>query len=71
MKVKPSFHEKLFQKKKKKNYCYGFVPGDFHVICGSMVGENRRSRVSTETPGFICYMPQNNGQALEVSLRLC
>ena len=27
------------------------MPGDFQVICGSMVGENRRSPASTETPG--------------------
>ena len=26
------------------------MPGDFQVICGSMVGENRRSPASTETP---------------------
>ena len=49
LKVKPSFHEKLFQKE-KQNYCHGFMPGDFQVIYGSMVGENRRSPASTETP---------------------
>ena len=48
LKVKPSCHEKFFQK--KKNYCYGFMPADFQVICGSMVGENRRSPASTEIP---------------------
>ena len=26
------------------------MPGDFQVICGSMVGENRQSPASTETP---------------------
>ena len=26
------------------------MPGDFQVICGSMVGENLQSPVSTETP---------------------
>ena len=26
--------------KKKINYCYGFMPGDIQVICGSMVNEN-------------------------------
>ena len=26
------------------------MPGDFQVNCGSMVGENRRSSASTETP---------------------
>ena len=25
------------------------MPGDFQVICGSMVGENRQSPASTET----------------------
>ena len=37
----------------RKNYCYGFMPGDFQIICGSMVGENRRSPASTETPAQI------------------
>ena len=41
---------KKYFRKKKINYCYGFMPGDFQVICGSMVGENRRSPASTETP---------------------
>ena len=36
-----SFDEKLFQKEKK--ICYGFMPGDFQIICGSVVGEIRRS----------------------------
>ena len=49
LKMKPSFYEKLF-KKEKINYCYGFMPDDFQVICGSMVGENRRSPASTEIP---------------------
>ena len=26
------------------------MPSDFQVICGSMVGKNRRSPASTETP---------------------
>ena len=37
LKVKPSFHGKLFQNE-KKNYCYKFMPGDFQIICGSVVG---------------------------------
>ena len=41
---------KNYFRKKKINYCYGFMPGDFQVICGSVVGENLRSPVSTETP---------------------
>ena len=28
------------------------MPGDFQVICGSMVGKNRRSLASTETPAL-------------------
>ena len=36
------------------------MPGDIQVICGSMVGENRQSPASTETPDNlyvtkICY----------------
>ena len=46
--MKPSFHEKLFWKEKK--LCYGFMPGDSQVICGSMVDENHWSPASTETP---------------------
>ena len=42
LKVKPSFHEKLFQKKK---YSYEFVPGDFQVIWSSMVGDNRQPQL--------------------------
>ena len=49
LKVKLSFHKKLFQKE-KNNYCYGLMLGDFQVICGSMVGENRQLPASTETP---------------------
>ena len=47
LKVKSSFHEKLFQKEK---IIAGFLPGEFQVICGSMVGRNHRSLASTETP---------------------
>ena len=35
--------------KKKINYCYGFMPGDIQVICGSMVNENCPSPTWTET----------------------
>ena len=45
---------KNYFRKKKINYCYGFMPGDSQIICFSMVGENRRSPVSTETPEFKC-----------------
>ena len=34
------------------NYCYGFMPGDFQIICGSMVGANHWSPASTKTPGL-------------------
>ena len=37
LKMKTSVHEKLFQKE-KINYCCEFMPGNFQVICGSMVG---------------------------------
>ena len=47
LKVKSSFHEKLFQKEK---IIVGFLPGEFQVFCGSMVGRNRRLLASTETP---------------------
>ena len=42
-----SFHEKLFQKEKVN--CYGLMPGDFQVICGSMVGKHCQSPATTET----------------------
>ena len=38
--------------RKKKINCHGFMPGDFQVICGSMVSKNRRSPASAETPGY-------------------
>ena len=47
---KTIFSRKIISER-KKDYCHGFMPGDFQVICGSMVGENRRSPASTETPG--------------------
>ena len=39
--------------RKKKINCYEFMPGEFQVICGSMVGGNRRSPASTKTPVHI------------------
>ena len=38
-------------RKKKVNYCYGFMPSDFQLICGSVVAENCWLLASTETPG--------------------
>ena len=43
---------KNYFRKKKINYCYWFMPGDLQVICGSMVGKNRQSPDSTETPAY-------------------
>ena len=42
--------QKNYFRKKKINYCYGFMPGDFQVICGSMVSKNCQLPASTETP---------------------
>ena len=36
-------------RKKNINYCYGFMPDDFQVICSSMVDENCRSLATIET----------------------
>ena len=47
---------KNYFRKKKINYCYGFMPSDFQVINGSMLSENRRSPTSTET--FILVVRQ-------------
>ena len=38
--------------KKKLNYCYGFIPGNFQVICGSVVNKNCQLPDSTKTPVF-------------------
>ena len=46
---KTIFSRKIISER-KKYYCRGFMPGDFQVICGSMVSENRWSPASTETP---------------------
>ena len=40
---------KYYFRKKKINYCYGFMPGDFQVICVSVVGRNRWLPASIET----------------------
>ena len=47
------FSRKIISERKKINYCYGFMPGDFQVICGSMVGKNRWSPASTEAPALL------------------
>ena len=49
------FSQKIISER-KKNYCYGFMPGDFQVICGSMVGENCQSLASSETPVFCWHI---------------
>ena len=46
LKVKPSSHKELFQKEKNKLLRWIYA----QVICGSMVGKNRQSPASTETP---------------------
>ena len=42
---------KNYFRKKKVNYCYGFMSSNFQVICGSVVAENCWLLASTETPG--------------------
>ena len=44
---------KNYFRKKKMNYWYGFMPGNFQVICGSLVGENHWLPTLTETPEFV------------------
>ena len=44
-----SITEKLFQKEKNKLLLW-IMPGDFQVICGSMVSKNCQLPASTETP---------------------
>ena len=44
--MKPSSHKELFQKEKNKLLRWIYA----QVICGSMVGKNRQSPASTETP---------------------
>ena len=52
LEVKPSFHKKLFQKEKNKLLLW-FLPGNFQVICGSMVNKNHQSPALTETPDML------------------
>ena len=46
------FSQKIISESKKIYYCYGFMLGDFQVICASMVGKNHWSSASTETPAL-------------------
>ena len=48
--------------RKKKIDCYGFMPGNFQVICGSLVDENCWSPVLTETSD-----PQSSKLSFHVS----
>ena len=48
------FFTKNHFRKKKINFCYGFMPSDFQIICGSMVCKNCWLLASTETP--VCDM---------------
>ena len=57
---------KNYFRKKKINYCYGFIPGDFQVLCGSMVSKNRQSPVSTETPARIAHIPPDQIKDLAI-----
>ena len=47
------------------NYCYGFMPSNFQITCGSMVGENCQSLASTETPGLVRSGPYRSLQFSE------
>ena len=51
---------------RKINYCYGFIPIDFQVLCGSMVGKNRQSPVSTETSARIADIPPDQTKDLAI-----
>ena len=46
------FSRKIISERKKINYCYGSMPSNFQVICGSVVRENCRSLASTKTSGL-------------------
>ena len=43
------FSQKKYFRKKKINYCYGFMPSNFQVICGSMVGKNRQRQTQLKS----------------------
>ena len=45
------------------NYCYGFMPSNFLVICGPMVGENHQLLALAETPAHT-----KNGLIRKISL---
>ena len=53
LKMNHLFMKTLFQKEKMN--CYGFMPGDFQVICVSMVSKNHQSPASTETLDYIIW----------------
>ena len=52
---------KNYFRKKKINYCYGFMTSNFQIICGLMVSTNRQSPASTETPEklFLKFVSHN------------
>ena len=52
------FSQKNYFRKKKINHCYGFMAGNFQVICGSTVSENCHSLASTETPDLLLSLIQ-------------
>ena len=41
-----------YYRKKKINYCNGFMPGNIQIICSSMTGKNGQSPASIETPVY-------------------
>ena len=45
------------------NYCYAFMPGNFLVICGPMVGENHQLPALAENPAH-----RKNGLIRKTSL---
>ena len=69
LKVNHLFTKNYFRKK-KTNYWYGFMPGNFQVICGSMVGKNCWSLASTETP-VIFHFDWKSHFGVQSALYLC
>ena len=49
----PSFHENTISE--RKNELLWIMPGDFQVICVSMVSKNHQSPASTETLDYIIW----------------
>ena len=47
------------------------MPGDFQVICGSIIGENRRSPVSTETPASRELHVKVNNRNIRTGHEIC